>query len=159
MKLYEIDRAIDELANPETGEISDYEAFENLAMQREAKIEGMALAVKNFSAEADAIAAEIKSLQERKKTAENKAKSLKAYLLTILNGEKFSTGKVAVSYRKSKAVQIDEGFIDWARESFHEDLLTWSEPEPSKTAIKEWLAKGHSCECARMIENTSIQIK
>ena len=54
MKLYEIDQAILALVDPETGEILDYEAFSELKMKREEKIEGMALWHKNLTAEATA---------------------------------------------------------------------------------------------------------
>ena len=43
MTIYEIDNRIAELVDPETGELLDYEAFAELQMEREAKIENMAL--------------------------------------------------------------------------------------------------------------------
>jgi len=77
MKLYEIDREIESLVDPGTGEILDFEAFTSLQMAREAKIENMALWAKNLTAEADAIKAERNNLTDRERAARNKADSLK----------------------------------------------------------------------------------
>lgn len=57
MTLYEIDQAIQGLVDPETGELMDYEAFAALQMDRDAKIENMALWYKDLMA--DAMAAKL----------------------------------------------------------------------------------------------------
>ena len=62
MTIYEIDNRIAELVDPETGELLDYEAFAELAMEREAKIENMALWYKDLTAEAKAIREEERAL-------------------------------------------------------------------------------------------------
>ncbi len=48
MTLYEIDKAITDLADPETGEITDFEALDNLQMARDQKIENIACYYKNL---------------------------------------------------------------------------------------------------------------
>ena len=106
MTIYEIDNRIAGLVDPETGELLDYEAFAELQMEREAKIENMALWYKDLTAEAKAIREEEKALAERRKSAENKAERLKAYLDEALAGESYKTSRVAVSYRKSTAVEV-----------------------------------------------------
>ena len=80
MTIYEIDARMAGLIDPETGELLDYEAFASLQMEREAKIENMALWYKDLTAEAKAIREEEKALAERRKSAENKAERLKGYL-------------------------------------------------------------------------------
>lgn len=55
MTLYEIDQAIQGLVDPETGELMDYEAFAALQMDRDAKIENMALWYKDLMADAKAM--------------------------------------------------------------------------------------------------------
>lgn len=77
MTIYEIDARMAGLIDPETGELLDYEAFASLQMEREAKIENMALWYKDLTAEAKAIREEEKALAERRKSAENKAERLK----------------------------------------------------------------------------------
>ena len=96
MKLYEIDQAILECIDPETGEV-DEERLAELQIAKTEKIEQILLWKKDLDAEAKAIADEIKALTERKQAAEKKAESLKSYVKYILNGEKFSTPRVAVS--------------------------------------------------------------
>ena len=54
MNLYEIDAAITALVDPETGEISDFDAFDQLSMARDQKIENIALYYKNLVADAAA---------------------------------------------------------------------------------------------------------
>ena len=80
MTLYEIDQAIQGLVDPETGELMDYEAFAALQMDRDAKIENMALWYKDLMADAKAIKEEADTLNERRKALENKAERLKSYL-------------------------------------------------------------------------------
>ena len=87
MTLYEIDKAITDLADPETGEITDFEALDNLQMARDQKIENIACYYKNLVSDAEAIKAEKEALAERQKVAENKAARLKEYLLRATRGE------------------------------------------------------------------------
>jgi outer membrane murein-binding lipoprotein Lpp len=158
MTIYEIDQALLSLIDPDTGEIGDYDMFCELQMEREAKVENMALWVKNLNAEADAIKAERDNLYEREKAARNKADRLKKYLAEILCGEKFTSPRVAVTFRKSEAVEIDEDFIEWAREKAGY-LLKYKDPEVNKTAIKEAIKNGTAIEFARIVQNNNIQIK
>ena len=101
-----------------TGEWTGAEAYAALQLEREAKLEATALAAKESAAEADAIAAEIKRLQERKRTAENVAKRCKSLLGYALAGEKFKTARVAISYSRRKTTVVDEAaFMPWAAEN------------------------------------------
>jgi hypothetical protein len=59
MTLYEIDDAILACVDPETGEIINPEALTALQMEREKKLENVALWVKDLKAEAEAIGNEI----------------------------------------------------------------------------------------------------
>ena len=55
LSLYHIDQALEALIDPETGELLDYDAFEQLQMDREHKIENMVCWSKSLDAEAKAI--------------------------------------------------------------------------------------------------------
>jgi len=158
MNIYEIDNAMFSLIDEETGEIKDYEAFEELQMQREEKIENTALWYKNLVAESKAIREEEKALAERRKSLENKAESLKNFVNRTLNGNKFSTSKVAISYRKSTAVEVDDKFIDYAMKN-NNDLLTFKRPEPNKTVIKGMLQGGFDIPHAELVERNNMSIK
>ena len=86
--LYEIDQAILDTIDPETGEIVDIEKLSELQMQREAKIENVALWVKNLKAEASAYKAEKDAFAEREKVAKAKIENLSEWLTGALNGER-----------------------------------------------------------------------
>lgn len=161
MNLYEIDQQILSLVDPETGEILDYEAFSDLKMAREEKIEGMALWHKNLTAEAAAIKAEESNLANRRKDLEKKAESLKKYLSEILEGTKFSTARVAVSFRKSKSVEIlDEAeFIRTMQETQHFEYLKYSPPTINKAEITNAIKAGQTVPGAQLIEKNNLSIK
>lgn len=158
MNIYEIDNEMLSLIDEETGEIKDYEAFEELQMQREEKIENTALWYKNLVAESKAIREEEKALAKRRKSLENKAESLKNFVNRTLQGNKFSTSKVAISYRKSTAVEVDDKFIDYAMKN-NNDLLTFKRPEPNKTVIKGMLQGGFDIPHAELVERNNMSIK
>ena len=160
MTLYEIDNSLMSLVDEETGEILDKEAFDALVMERDKKIENVALWVKNENAMAEALKKEIDGLTARKKVAESRVKRLKDYLLYALHGEKFKTAKVNVNYNHSTGTKIeDEGaFIKWAQAN-HPDFLRVKDPEIAKTEIKAALKAGEKIPGASLEENTSVIIK
>lgn len=75
--LYEIDAAIMDCVDAESGEIIDEEQLNSLLMERSAKLEGVALWIKNLDSDAAAIRAEREALEKRQKAVENKAASLR----------------------------------------------------------------------------------
>lgn len=151
MTLYEIEIAIANCID-EDGEIVDIEKLEALQMEKEAKLENVALWIKNLNAEAEALKAEKNALYARQKSAENKAEHLKEYLANALNGDKFKTTRVAVSFRKSTAVEIDP-LIDLPEQ------FTKVKIEPDKTELKKALASGEVIEGARLVERQNLIIK
>ena len=84
LKLYEIDAAIDAAieagTDPETGESTNLEELTALQMQREEKLENIALYIKNLSAIATAVKNEIDVLNERRKRTEKKVDRLRDVL-------------------------------------------------------------------------------
>ena len=158
MKLYEIDNAILECIDFETGEIIDVDKLNELQIEREAKIENVACWIKELKAEAEAIKAEKLALAERQKVAENKAESLKKWLAFALNGEKFSTAKCSVSFRATESVEVtDEGLENLMKE--HDELLTYDKPKPNKTAIKQAIKDGLNVQGVQLVQNVSTIIK
>lgn len=159
MSIYDIDAAIVSMIDTETGEVTDEEAFDALRMERDKKVENIGLLLKNTVAEAKAIKEEEASLAARRKAAENKAERLKHLLDYALNGDKFSSPRLKVSYRKSSTVELAEGFTDWA-EVHADDLLTYLEPKPNKAAIKEAIKDGRIPDGLATIEtHENISIK
>ncbi len=157
----EIDERLLALVN-EDGEILDVEAFEQLQVERDAKVEGMALWVLELQDEQEALKREIDRLTARKKAAEAKEKRLKEFLPAILGGAKFKTKTVSVSYRTTQAVEItDETALrDWAEiDPQGESILKYRGPEISKAALKELLTGGAEIPGAAMQTHTSTIIK
>ena len=160
MKLYEINQAMLDLVDSETGEILDLDAFDALEMQRDEKIENMALWIKDLRAESDAIKAEELALASRRKASERKIERLKEYLKYILNGEKFKTAKVAISYRSTPVVKFDDedGFKQWAERN-GDQYLRYSEPEINKVEVKRALDAGEELPGAHIVSNVSTLIR
>ena len=155
--LYELDEKLMSFEyefDEETGEWLNEEELNQLEMERDDKIEGIALWIKNLEAEANGISEEMKSLKARKEAKERKAKNLRDYIQHSLAGEKFETSRVSISYRKSSSVDItDISLID------PDYLRTKTTVEPDKNAIKAALKDGEEVEGARLVENVSMQLK
>ena len=93
MKLYEINEQILNCIDTETGEIIDIEKLNELQIEKDEKLENLALWYKDLIAEANALKEEKEAFAAREKAAKNKAESIKNYLSYILNGENFKTTK------------------------------------------------------------------
>ena len=165
MTLYEIDHAISEAfeqaVDPETGELINEEAWarlEALQMDREQKLENVALWVKDLNAEAAAIKAEEDALKRRRQSTEKKADSLKGYLASALGGsEKFKTARVAISWRRSETAELLEG-VDPVSLPLEYQRVKVS-VEADKTKLKEALKAGKTVEGVELVERQNIQIK
>ena len=152
MTLYEIDQRLLDLIDTESGEIEDMEVFEELQMERDRKLEGIALAYKNFTAEAKALGEQKKSFDEREKAALNKAERCRKLLERGLAGQKMETPMVAVSYRKSTAVEITD--LDALPFGY-----TVTEIKPDKERITAALKNGETVPGAEFVTRNNIQIK
>ena len=151
--LYEINEEILNCVDTETGEIIDPEKLSQLQMDFDDKVEGIALWIKDLLSDATAIKAEKDKLAERQRVCENKAKNLKEYLSGFLGGAKFKTSRVAISYRKSKSVDVQD------ITALPEEYLKYSEPTANKAEIKKALEAGTSVPGCVLVENSNIQIK
>lgn len=155
----ELEKAWNSAIDPDTGEIINEDALqelEQLGMQREEKLENLALFYKNLSAEAEALKAEKMRLAARQAAAEKKAEGIKKYITESMDsagGEKIKTSKVAIGWRKSESVQINAGAF------LPDEYLTYKEPEPNKAAIKKALKAGTSIDGATLVTTNNIQIK
>ena len=152
--LYEIDQAILECLDAETGEIIDPERLDNLFMERNQKIENVALWIKNLESDALAFKAEKDAFAYREKAASAKAERLKAWLAQVLDGEKFSTSKCAVTFRRSEKVEITEEYL--VPRQF---MLATTTYKADKAAIKEAIKHGDEIRGCRLVENLNTQIK
>ena len=151
--LYEIDQSILECIDLETGEIIDAEKLEALQIERDEKIEKVALWYKNLCSDAEAYKAEKLAFAEKQKAAENKAESLKNWIDNALSGSPFKTTKVDIKYRKSKQVVIDDVF------AIDDSYLKYAEPTPDKTAIKKAIDSGVKLDGCHIEDKNNINIK
>lgn len=135
----------------ETGEIINAAELDALELQRDEKVENIALWIKNIKAEAEAVKKQKDAFYQREKALTNKAERLKEWLASNLNGEKWKSDRVVLSWRKSESVAVDDDFSD-------ERFITY-EPKISKSAIKEAIKNGEEVSGARIVENNSLQIK
>lgn len=158
--LYEIEQAMLACVDMETGEVIDAAQLDALQMEREKKLESVALWIKNLESDVEAYKAEMENFMVRRKAAERKIEGLKTYLANALAGEKFSTAKCAVSFRKSEVVEIldRERCMNWAVAACPE-ALTIREPEINKTVVKKALKEGKTFPGVMLIERQNINIK
>lgn len=155
LTIYEINEAIMECVDVETGEIIDLDRLNALEMERDRKISNVACWIKDLKAEAEAIKAEKQALEKRQKAAENKAESLKGWLQSILQGEKFKDARCSISYRKSERVDFSDSFdLDSLPDSMKKVTI-----EPRKTEIKDYLKTGATIEGVELVESSNIQIR
>ena len=154
MKLYEIDEALIECFDPETGEIVDLDSYENLQGERDKKIEGIACIIKNRQALIDALKTEKKRMDERIATLENQNDNTKAFLDSVLDGHRFETEKAVCSYRKSTKVDITD-----MSKIPDEYMNIKTEYAPMKTAIKQALKDNKEVPGCALIETNNLSIK
>lgn len=151
--LYEIDTQITECFDADTGELLDAEKLENLMIEKENKLENVALWIKNLKADAAMYKAEKTAFAERQAAAERKAESLTMWLKNALDGQKFKTEKTEVSFRKTSKVEV----LDiW---ELNEDFVKYSDPTPDKAAIKRAIKAGEDVKGAKLIDDISMTIK
>ena len=154
MKLYEIDEALVECFDPETGEVTDIDSYEGLQEERDKKIEGIACIIKNRQALINELKAEGKRVAERVSALEVQNKNTEAFLDSILNGKRFETGKVLCSYRKSTRVDITD-----MSKIPDEYMNVKTEYAPMKTAIKQALKDNKKVPGCALIETNNLSIK
>lgn len=162
MKLYEIDARIEacvkldenRVVDTETGEIIDIEALEALEMERDQKLENIGVWYKQLLMEADDLKAEKAALADREKAKRAKAESLKGLLNRYLDGKKFETAKVVMSFRKSEAVEFSGKVSEVPAE-----YLKYKEPELDKTAVKKAIKNGETIPGCELVVRQNLQIK
>lgn len=164
MKLYEINEMlkdafdeIDKYAEEHEGVLdhSYIELLDLINLAKDEKLLNVAKYVKGIEAEADAFDIEIEKLKKRKTALNNKADSLRNYILMNADkGKKIEDPTTIISWRKSEFVNVlDEKLLP-------EDFIkTKIEKSPDKILIKEALKSGLTVPGAEIKENMNLQIK
>lgn len=159
MNLYEINNAITQVIaeyTDENGEITEkgFETLSALQMEKEQKIENIALWIKDLKSENSAIKSEIDGFKSRLRANENKIMALEKWLIEATESRKFSTAKCMVSFRTSTAIEITN--IDEIPEAF---VRQRAEITPDKAKIKAVLQSGGFIKGAKLESRKSVIIK
>jgi len=160
--IYEIDQDILDCVDMETGEILDTERLNTLQMERDKKLEGVALWVKDLSAEAAAVKEEADKLTARKRALDNKITAIKSWLLIALDGEKLKTPRCNVYQTHSQRVSVadEEKLISFLKTLEEpERFLKFREPELRKDEIKKALKEDFEIPGAALETTESVVIK
>lgn len=141
----------------ETGEILNLTTLDDVSGELTEKTEAVALYIKETIAFAEAIKQEETVLANRRKTLENKAERLKAYLKVCLENagfEKVETAKTVVSFRNSVSVHIEN------EKMLPKEYVTIEQKiKADKTAIRKAIQSGVEIKGASLITNRNLQIK
>lgn len=160
MQLYKINEQLERLINDgalfvdtETGEVFDDKALDELAIDWDTKVTNTGCLIKNMEADAIAMKNEIDALKGRRERLEKRIDSLKKYLSFCLEGKKFHSPQVDISFRKSEQVEADIARLP------AEYIISVTTSKPNKIKLKEALKRNISIEGAALIEKKNIQIK
>ena len=129
-------------------------ALNTLTISRDEKIENIGLWIKDTLAEAEAIKEEKRKLEIRQRQKERLAESLKRYLDYVLAGQKFSSPRVAISFRNvvnGKTVIDDPTLIPMA----FQKVVT----EPIKSEISKAIKAGMDVPGAHLEDSHSVIVR
>jgi len=101
--------------------------------------------------------AEIKRLQESKKTLLNRNERIKNYIAFVTEGKKIKEVEYSISYRKSESIEIIEESIPLIAKLYPDAVAI--DYKVSKTKLKEYIKNGFIPEGVSIIEKESIIIK
>lgn len=149
LTIYEMD--IDEQTKQDTLEGMDWEEdFVN-------KAEGYVKVIKNLEADIPGIDEEIKRLQDRKKSLQNKIGILKDNLQTameVTGNERIKSSLFTIAIQNSKAsVKVDEALLP--KKYWNKKVTVM----PDKKGLYELLKEGKKIKGAELQENRSLRIR
>ncbi len=153
MSLFDFDEAIEKNCFDDDGHVIDAELKAIFEEERDDAVERTGMVYKKEDAILNDIKEEIAKLQKRAKVHQNRRDGVKSYLDRYLAGRKFETAKLAISYRKSEAVEVAEGA------SVPDEFLVEQAPKIDKIGLKKALKGGAVIEGVSLVERQNIQIK
>ena len=166
MNLYEITSALESclIIDPETGEVTemDEDALNRLCAERGHKVESLACWIKDMDGDITKMKAEESRLKERRQLLERKRESVHAYLSNFLDGEKFSSARCAIGWRKSEQVAIvnEAAVVQWAYEQPDPEIYLITQPAKiSKAALKATIKAGEDVPGAAVVSVNNMTLK
>ena len=121
--------------------------------------------IKQLTAEADALDAEIKSLKNRSAAKKREIDSFKAYIMACMEHadvKKVDKPLAKLSIRtnaESVSVSNEQAFVSWAQLSNRDDLLRYAAPDINKTAVKAALNDGQNIPGCQIVRTKSLIVK
>jgi len=154
MQLYKINAEINMLCNnfQDSEEELDYlfRRLEELQIEKETKVLNICKLIKNINVDVEALKAEEKALNERRKVAENQINNLKRYLCNNAENVKIKDAQASLSWRKSESVYVG-GEVP---EAYQRVKI-----EPDKTKIKSALKNGEAVDNCSLVASNNPVIK
>lgn len=151
----EIEAVLGATVDRETGEVSEegLALLESLERERDSKALAVAGYIVGLECEAEAVKAQAKRLAERAARHARHADRLRAYLEGhIPRGTKLRDATVEIGWRKSTAVEVDDGAT--LPESLQRVTVT-----PDKKAIGDALKAGAEVPGCRLVERVNLVIR
>lgn len=146
-------------------EQSWFDTLEGMEGEFELKAENVAVCIKQLESESKMLELEKKALDKRIKAKDHCAERLKDYLKTCLEltkRSKIEMPHAVISIRNnapSTKIADEQSFISWAENSGRRELLKYSAPTISKTAVKTALKAGEKIPGASLESSQSVIIK
>lgn len=122
------------------------------------KAEAYGWILKELDARAEAMKKAKMELERKQRTLTNRAERLKESMrmaLERIGSKKLTAGTFTFSTRTSQSVAIDTQNVF----EIPDEMLRYSDPEPDKTAIKEYLKSNPDCPWAHMEQRTSLIVR
>lgn len=147
-------------------EISDevFEKFKYIDAKFEEKAENIAYIVEELKMKCAVVNKEIDRLTERLVRWNKNIKALQEYVkneMVYIGKDKIETPIYTIKVRKSEQTEIDDEFINEAKEKHLNNLVRVipEKIEPDKKAIKDYINSGHELNHARIIEKQNLSIR
>ena len=156
MTIYEIDKAIMDCIDPETGEVDEQQLVE-LQMERDRKIDSVAAWVLDLTGDAEKIKAEIDRLEKLKRSVENKTDSLKKYLVFALAEQNYKGDVYRVNFRRTKSVK--DMSEEEAKKLPVEFQIVKTTVKPDKKKLKAAIDEGWQISGVEIEERVSVTVK
>lgn len=133
--------------------------------EMEDKLANCGAFIKQLSAEADALDAEIKSLRQRSAAKKREIDSFKVYMMACMENadvKKVDKPIAKLTIRQNaESVEVadEKNFIEWAMINNRDDLLRYSMPDINRTAVKDAIRSGADIPGAQLVRTKSLIIK
>lgn len=142
--------------DPDTGEVSYTEDQAKAMEDLDEKLGGYIAYIKSQTALANAIKAEEKALECRRKAVESRVTRLKEYIgdsLHLMGMKRYETPRGVLRVSRSERVEVD---ADLLPKDYMVESVAY---RPDKAAIKEAIARGEQVPGARIVERTNAVVK